>query len=123
MNFNFPDCQCCPPEDAEPANGVYFRVGRNNPPTNEDFKSQAELGRAHSGDECLRLGLSTLRDLTEAKHLIQLNRRLGSVIYKAELNSSHGKSKMTSSRQSPSHTTWWACSDIDRVSPFSVVEV
>lgn len=128
-NFNenedmkFPESwQCCPPSDAEPTSGVYFRVGRNNPPTADDFKSQSELGRALGAEECMRLGLSTLRDLVEADHLIRLNRRLGSVIYKGELTDTHGKSKLTSSRQSPSHTTWWAYPDIDRVAPFSVVE-
>ena len=123
--MNFPEDwpKFCPPDDAQSASGIYFRVGRSNPPNGHDFKSQAELGRAINGDECLRLGLSTLRDLTDADHLVRLNPRLGSVIYKGELNDSHGKSKLTSSRRSPSHTTWWACSDVDRLEPFSVVEV
>ena len=121
--MKFPEgWRCCPPDDAEPTSGQYFRVGRNNPPAQDDFMSQAELGRALGGDQCLRLGLSTLRDLADAYHLVRLNSRLGAVIYKGELNTSHGKSKLTSSRKSPSHTTWWAYPDVDRIAPFSVVE-
>lgn len=112
----------CPPSDAQACSGTYFRVGRGNPPTADDFRSQAEMGRAVGGDECLRVGLSTLRDLGEAIHLIRLNPRLGSVIYKADLNNAHGMSKLTSSRRSPSHTTWWPFTDIDRVELFAVVE-
>lgn len=105
--MKFPeDWQDCPPDDAEPANGVYFRVGRNNPPSADDFRTQAELGQALTGNACLRLGLSTLRDLSEARHLTRLFPRLGSLVYKGELDNSHGLSKLTSSRKSPSHTTW-----------------
>ncbi len=122
--MTFPkDWQNCPPSDAEACYGSYFRVGRGNPPTADDFRSQAELGRAVGGDECLRAGLSTLRDLNEANHLVQLNSRLGSVIYKGDLIAAHGKSKLTSSRKSPSHTTWWPFADIDRAGLFSMVEV
>lgn len=49
--MKFPeDWQNCPPDDAEPANGVYFRVGRHHPPTADDFKSQAELKRAPTAE-------------------------------------------------------------------------
>lgn len=121
--MNFPeDWQNCPPSDAEPCSGTYFRVGRRNPPTADEFRSQAEMNRAVGGDECLRVGLSTLRDLGEASHLIRLNSRLGGVIYKGDLNHAHGKSKLTSSKKSPSHTTWWPFSGIDRAGLFTVVE-
>ena len=121
--MTFPeDWQNCPPSDAEACSGTYFRVGRGNPPTADDFRSQAEMGRAVGGDECLRVGLSTLRDLSEANHLVRLNSRLGSVIYKGDLIAAHGKSKLTSSRKSPSHTTWWPFVDIDRAGLFAVLE-
>lgn len=112
----------CPSSDAEAASGLYFRVGRHNPPTAADFQSQAELGRAVSGDECLRVGLSMLRSLTDAEHLIRLNRKLGTEIYRGELITSHGHSKLTGSHRSPSHTTWWPFAGIDRAAPFSMVE-
>lgn len=112
----------CPPDDSLAAEGAYFRVGRNNPPSADDFRSQAELGQAVNGNVCLRVGLSTLRTFIDAEHLTRMNRRLGSVIYRGELDATHGKSKLTSSRQSPSHTTWWPCEGIDRVARFTVVE-
>ena len=46
----------CPPNDSLAADGTYFRVGRNNPPSGDDFRSQAELGQAVNGDACLRVG-------------------------------------------------------------------
>jgi hypothetical protein len=122
--MKFPeDWQDCPPEDAEPANGVYFRIGRHSPPTALDFQSQAELGQALRGDPCMRRGLSTLRDLSEARHATRLFPGLGSIVYRGELGASHGQSKLTSTRKSPSHTTWWPYPDVDRVMPFSVMEV
>ena len=112
---------CCPPHDAEATVGLYFRVGKNNPPIREDFQSQAELNRAFGADPCKREGLSMLRNLTDAKHLIRVNQRLGSVIYQGELNTTHGRSKLTSSQTSPTHTTWWPVVDVDRAAPFKVV--
>ena len=122
MNFPQDWPKGCPPSEAEGANGVYFRVGRYNPPAAEDFQSQAELGLAVGGDECLRVGLSMLRTLADAKHLTRLNGRLGKVIYQGNLDASHGQSKLTSSQRSPSHTTWWPFADMDRTAPFRVVE-
>lgn len=119
----FPDdWHDCPPSEAEPANGVYFRVGRHNPPTADDFRSQAELGRAVTGDQCLRVGLSMLRTLSDAQHLTRLTPKLGRQIYRGELDASHGRTKLTSSQKSPSHTTWWPYADTDRVAPFEVVK-
>jgi len=119
--MNFPaNWQNCPPDDASPAAGIYFRVGRGTIPVEDDFRSQAELGKALDGDECLRQGLSTLREYADAVHLRRVNPRLGSIIYKGELNSSYGKSKLTSSRKSPSHTTLWAYIGINKASFFAV---
>ena len=70
----------------------------------------------------VRFSLSTLRTFVDAEHLTRINRRLGSVIYRGDLDASHGKSKLTSSRQSPSHTTWWPCEGKDRAARFTVVE-
>lgn len=122
-SYNFPkEWLNCPPTDAEYCQGTYFRVAKHNPPVNEDFLSQAELGRARSANECMRVGLSLLRKKTDAEHLIQLLPQLGKVILQAELTECHGKSKHTSSRQSPSHTTWWPFESLDRKMLFTAIK-
>ena len=64
--------QNCPPEEAQDANGVYYRVGKNNPPATADFKSHVEMNKRSKGDECMRNGLSVFSKLQEARHLIRI---------------------------------------------------
>ena len=111
----------CPPADAEIAQGTVFRVCRSNPPTENDFMSHAELGKSSVGSACQRSGLSVFRPYNDACHLTQIFPRLGSLIFQADLQAPHGKTKPTSSKQNPSHTTWWPCEGINRAEPFQMV--
>jgi hypothetical protein len=109
----------CPPDDSQDASGTFYRVGKSDPPAPGDFQSQAELGRAKDADNCLRVGLSIFAKLSDAKHLIRMNRRLGRFIYKGDLTEKHGKTKKTG-KPSSSHMTWWPYAGVDRKAPFVI---
>lgn len=109
----------CPPDDAEDANGEVYRLAKQMPLATMDFLSYHELGIAR-GDAILRCGLSVFRLRADAEHASRKFRNMGKVIAMAVLKPEHGKTKQTGK---PTHTTWWPCIGIDRVSLFSVVGV
>jgi hypothetical protein len=88
----------------------------------EDFRSHAELGKMPKAPPCLRVGLSVFRTLEDTLHQQELFPFLGNRVARAELNPTHGKTRLTSGRQ-PSHTTWWPHSNVDRVAAFLLVQV
>ncbi|MFZ4789766.1 MAG: hypothetical protein ACOYMW_02505 [Candidatus Competibacteraceae bacterium] len=107
----------CPPADAEDADGKVYRLVRSDPPTINDFRSHAELGKMLKAPPCLRHGLSTFRRYEDAHHQRDLLPMLGDRIAAAELKPEHGKTKLTSGKQ-PTHTTWWPGEHVDRASLF-----
>lgn len=107
----------CPPAEAQDAQGEYFRVASNNPPGVDDFKSYAELGKLPKADPCKRVGLSLLRKFDDAIHQTELFPKHGKLIFRGDLNSSHGKTLLTKGTL-PTHTTWWPFEGIDRATPF-----
>jgi hypothetical protein len=111
----------CPPSSAEDAQGVVYRICRQNPPGQSDFQSQAELGKSSKGDECMRHGLSVFRNPAEAIHVTALFPRLGTLVFRGELSPPLGKIKATPNKHRPSHTTWWPCEGIDRAAPFRLM--
>ena len=111
----------CPPADVEPASGVVYRLVKNAPVTEEDFKTHHETSRCKKADPCMRMGLSVLRELKDAVHQRKVLPVLGKYISKASLKSHHGLTKLTGG-QRPSHTTWWPYVDVQRAEPFELVE-
>lgn len=112
---NWPEC--CPPRDAAEANGVYYRVVRTQVCCEDDFRSQAELGKAQDGDQCLRVGLSCYTDLDAALHRTKLSPGLGKFVAVKKLDGSHGKAKSGKG----THVTWWPYAGIVRHEGFQVV--
>ena len=111
----------CPPPDAVDADGEVFRLAKNDPPTPEDFVTHFESGRLPKAPACLRGGLSVFRELGDAIHLRSLFPKLGKKVARGTLHPSHGKAKLTPSRQ-PTHTTWWPYEQVDRCKPFAIVK-
>src|SRR5207247_2591203 len=97
-----------------------FRLVHNDPPAREDLLTHFETGRVPKAPPCLRCGLSVFRELRDAQHQRQLFPRLGQFIARAELDSQHGKTKLTRGSQL-THTTWWAYEQVKRESLFSIV--
>ena len=119
MNQNFPENwpDSCPPPDAEPAQGSYFRVTTGNPPSAKDFKTYAELAKVPNASPCLRVGLSLLKNIDDAIHQTRLFPKTGRFVFSANLEPQHGKCKPTKGSL-PTHTTWWAFEGVDRAALF-----
>jgi len=114
----------CPPNDAEPAFGIVFRGVKTNPPTEDDFLTYRELGKADRGKPCEAAGVSVFRDDKDAKHYIDKYPYTGNMIAKGTLSSDHGMVKPTArslNGKKNSHTTWWPYESVNRPSLFSVV--
>lgn len=110
----------CPPNDAIDAAGDVFRLVRNDPPNPDDLESHFEAGTLKSAPHCLRCGLSVFREIRDAVHQRVLIPKLGRLIARGTLKAEHGKTKLTSGKQ-PTHTTWWAFSEVNRETLFAVV--
>ncbi len=114
----------CPPDDADDAHGMVFRLVDGDDPTLDDFQSWYERNPRRSwGDAlCRACGLSVLRDLDDAK---ALRRRIPSLktkrIAAADLQPTMGKVQQTSSKHASTHHTWWPPTTIEPPSLFAVV--
>lgn len=122
MNGTFPPDwpPNCPPHDADGAAGSAYRIVRHNPPADADLATPHETGRLLNRPPCLRCGLSVFREFRDAVHQRTLFPKLGSLIAKATLEASHGKTALTKGQQ-PTHTTWWVYEGVNRASLFSVI--
>lgn len=115
----------CPPFDAVDANGDFFRLTRDNPPTERDFRTFAELGLRPREDNCIRCGLSCFALERDAVKLFQYMERrhpntnsLGRHVARIVLTPADGKVKPT---RNPSHHTWWMYHDSERLATFREV--
>lgn len=105
--------QNCPPSDAWPAQGEFFRLVPTEPFTEEDFESHVEkflkgqLKQRFWNDECTASGLSLLatRDGAEATRNAVGPLR-GHIITQGRIDQS-GLVKKTSSKTASCHHTWW----------------
>ena len=114
----------CPPDDAEEVTGprVVYRLVRNNPPTDEDFRSQ----RAENPErvfpevtECQTRGLSVWVDLTDATDLLRLRNMRGRLVCQVQLDLGAGHLMQTG--RYLSHRTWWPLADFDILTECSLV--
>lgn len=110
----------CPPSEAAPTSGEYFRVVRGAAASIEDFRSHRELGKLPKAPPCLRAGLSTFRVLDEAERMALLFPVPGSFVAQGTLDALFGVSMRTQGRE-PSHTTVWPFEKTDRIAPFRLV--
>lgn len=120
MNFPADWPSDCPPADAVDAEGIVFRIVKNNPPLGADFATHREMGRLKTAPQCLRCGLSVFRELRDAVHQRLLLPKLGQWIAIASLAGNHGKTKVTAGQQ-PTHTTFWSYEGVDRAALFAIV--
>ena len=106
----------CPPVDAQPASGTFYRLVRHNPPRAEDFKSTYE---EHPNQfthipMAKRCGLSVQKDLRDSERLARLDqikkrapKFKNRQIAEGKLNPTLGMIKHTPSNHYKSHHTWW----------------
>ena len=107
----FPDN--CPPAEAEPASGTFYRLVRHNPPRAEDFKSAFEENPKLFTHIPMvkRCGLSVHKDPQDSERLRErLKNRARKFknrqIAEGTLNPTLGMIKHTPSLEQ-SHHSWW----------------
>ena len=116
MTYREPLPDDCPPDEAEQitAPRLVYRLVRNNPPTNDDFRSQRaeHLERVFRNiTECQARGLSVRTDLDSAVKLTGLRTMRGRKICQVQLN--RGAGRIMQSGEDPHHSTWWPLADYD----------
>lgn len=120
----------CPPESADDASGIVYRLVSNQPPTPEDFSTHAERRAAPNADPCDRCGLSVYRVQQDAINQYRLivsrhgvnGTRIGKLVARLALESRHGRLMPTPNKHlRDSHHTWWPFSGTDRLSSFEEI--
>ncbi|MCF0188581.1 MAG: hypothetical protein HUK04_03725 [Bacteroidaceae bacterium] len=97
----------CPPDDAQPANGEYYRIANQDPAQSDDFFSQRKLQplKAFQGiDECTTMALFVFDDKQTALNLLKLPKFRNAHIVKVTLMPTDGMTKKTFG---PHHFSWW----------------
>ena len=124
MTYREPLPDDCPPDEAEEITSprLVYRLVRNNPPGDEEFRSQ----RAEQPDrvfrnisECQARGLSVRTDLDSAVELMGLRTMRGRLLCQVQLDQGSGRIMQTG--EDHHHSTWWPLTDYDIMANCSLV--
>ncbi|MCY4415361.1 MAG: hypothetical protein OXE87_03505 [Chloroflexi bacterium] len=104
----------CPPEEASPANGIYYYIVKNDPPQWTDFTAlyrrnrRLAEARIRQGitTACQTMGLSVLADINDALDRANQFRSIGNIVARLMLTPDAGRILYTP-RDNDSHHTWW----------------
>ena len=115
MTYREPLPEDCPPDDAWEITGhrAVYRLVRNNPPTDDDFRSQrAENPHRvfHRVTECQSRGLSVFADQRDAERQTEISRLKELAVCRVDLFAGAGRIQKTGGS---SHYTWWPYADYD----------
>ena len=119
----------CPPNEAGPADGAYYRIVKNDPPKLGDFVSVYHLDQERAEKQvsdgkislCEIMGLSTFTDEEHARACARQFPRLGSKIAKLSLGKEAGKALSTPRDIWVSHHTWWQATEFDPIASTFIV--
>lgn len=105
----------CPPKDANPCNGCYYRIAKGLPTMSEDYFSQRALNPdkvffGDSLDECVVRSVSLFDSLDEAKKRLKLPKFKHQTIVSIVLEPSDGVMKKTFGT---AHHSWWRSTNFD----------
>jgi hypothetical protein len=115
MTYREPLPEDCPPDNAWEitAHRAVYRLVRNNPPTDDDFRSQ-RAENPHRAfrrvTECQSRGVSVFADQRDAKRQTEIPRLKGLAVCQVDLVSGAGRIQKTGRS---SHYTWWPYADYD----------
>ena len=126
MSYREPLPEGCPPAEASEISAPrdVYRLVRNFPPTDKDFRSQRaeKPNRRFRGvTECQARGLSVYANLDASRNAAKLPNLRGRQVCRVRLDKSAGHIQQTG--RDPSHHTWWPFAAFDiigncsRVSP------
>ena len=118
----------CPPEEANPAGGVYYRIVKTDPPEPGDFVSIYYLNRRRATDmvrhgletQCTLMGLSVYADANDAVWNARRYHNLGDKIARLTLGADAGE-MLPTPRDGNSHHTWWQADGYNPVAFATVV--
>lgn len=120
----------CPPNDAQPALGIIYRLVFNNPPNSSDFvpnvieEPQRFNLQSNMTEEklCIGHGISVCKDLEDIRKKKKRFKRKfrNSKIAETTLTSECGLIKQTGSDKS--HYTWWLPPNVEVWHFFAVIE-
>ena len=104
----------CPPAAALPANGVYYRIVKTDPPQPADFVSQYHQNRRLANrniqrgraTQCETMGLSVFANPNDAARRARRYPSLGNRIARLTLTPDAG-TMLPTPRDDDSHHTWW----------------
>lgn len=105
----------CPPIDATPASGIYYRIAKGIPTESEDYFSQRRLqpGKTFLGegiDECVVRSVSVFSSLADAQKRLRLPKFRNNVVVTIDLQPKDGVIKKTFG---PCHYSWWRSIEFD----------
>lgn len=121
MAYREPLPDDCPPDDAEEINAlrIVYRLVRNNPPTDADFRSQRALYPDKAFRyECRARGLSVFENRQDAERQLELKSWHGARLCRVDLVPGAGRILKTYRN---SHYTWWPLADFDILANCQVV--
>jgi hypothetical protein len=97
----------CPPQNAMPPKGDFFRVVTTFPPKEVDFNSTRQDNplKIFAIDECLVRSCSIFSDYSEGKKLLKLPRHRNKIVIRITLTADSGLILRTFER--PNHYSWW----------------
>ena len=107
--------EACPPEDAKPVSGRFYRIAKGNPADSGDFFSQRKLqpGKVFVGkgiDECIVRSISLFSELSDAQKKLFIPKFKHAHIVMVDLEPKDGVVKKTFA---DSHFSWWRTVDFD----------
>lgn len=118
----------CPPEEANPAGGVFYYVVKNDPPEPSDFislyhrdRELAEKRVRRGASLCQTMGLSTYADENDAVRCAREFPKIGNRIARLTLEPDAGNVQYTPSGSFTSHHTWWLAEVYDPTEAGTVV--
>lgn len=121
-------CKDCPPERADSADGIFYRIVKSDPPTQTDYISMYCQNRKRAEEQvtqgrrslCEIMGLSVYADEADAIGCANQFPQIGNKIASVTLNRSAGKTQKTSGN-SESHHTWWKAVEFNPVKQSQVI--
>lgn len=119
----------CPPPNAKPANGDFYRLikSQHDFPCAEDFRSWREHNEGkeppHGITECQVCGLSVLQSLDDVRRLQKkVPGFRKDVVARGNLIPDLGLVKHTPTAKENSHHTWWLCREAKPWEFFKIVD-
>lgn len=105
----------CPPIDAVPASGTFYRIAKGVPTESEDYFSQRRLqpDKVFIGegiDECIVRSVSLFSTLGDAEKRLKLPKFRKDTVVSIELHPKDGVMKKTFG---PAHYSWWRSTEFN----------